>query len=712
MISLVLFDFDGTFTDGTVCFNENIIIKKYNVIDGMGIKLLKEQNIKVGIITGFKENNSFKEICKHLNVDYYYENVSNKVNILNKLKNELSINDSNIAYIGDDINDFDILSLIKIKGCVSTANCKLKNICNFITKNKPGYGAVREFCEYIIKYNSKFEKIVCFIPARMTSSRLYGKPLLKFGKKTMIQTLYEKVKTIEEIDKIIILTDSKEIKDHVNSFDAECVIVNEYCNSGTHRILNYLKNYSNDYEYILNIQGDEPFINIDNVKQCINTYYKYKNNKNIKCFCLHGEYKKDDIHHEKFVKCIINKNNNIVYMSRKNVPSNFINIGSAFIIETDYLKNYFTNSISILQEKEDIEWNNIIDNGFEIYSTLIKDFERSVDTEDDYNYLLKKYNIKNNIEILDCTIRDGGFVNGWQYSYEYVKNLMINSNNCNLKFFEIGYILNEEFVKEGMGPWRNVQEDLIEKLKKETNLKAKISVMIDIWRYDFDKLPNKNNSSIDLIRLCVYPKDLIKYIDIYKKIHLSGYLISINIIAASHLSDSDYDNIKTLVDNYSIYFQYLYLADSFGGLEPYNTEKIIKKIKNIIGVKNILLGFHAHNNGGIALSNTLKAIENGIDIIDGTYNGDGRGGGNLVLEDFLLYNYFYKDYNLNIEQLLIFLTNYYNNDKYKIKYLKELICGYLNIHPYRLRDFNDNNNNLYNIYKKLSLLNNIEKQTY
>ena len=54
MISLVLFDFDGTFTDGTVCFNENIIIKKYNVIDGMGIKLLKEQNIKVGIITGFK----------------------------------------------------------------------------------------------------------------------------------------------------------------------------------------------------------------------------------------------------------------------------------------------------------------------------------------------------------------------------------------------------------------------------------------------------------------------------------------------------------------------------------------------------------------------------------------------------------------------------------------------------------------------------------
>ena len=100
----------------------------------------------------------------------------------------------------------------------------------------------------------------------------------------MIQMLYEKVKTIEEISKIVILTDSKEIKDHVNLFNAECVIVDEYCNSGTHRILNYLKKNDNNYEYILNIQGDEPFINIENVKSCINSFMNYKDNKQIKCF--------------------------------------------------------------------------------------------------------------------------------------------------------------------------------------------------------------------------------------------------------------------------------------------------------------------------------------------------------------------------------------------------------------------------------------------
>ena len=62
------------------------------------------------------------------------------------------------------------------------------------------------------------------------------------------------------------------------------------------------------------------------------------------------------------------------------------------------------------------------------------------------------------------------------------------------------------------------------------------------------------------------------------------------------------------------------------------------------------------------MSNSLRAIELGVDIIDGTYNGSGRGGGNLVLEDFILYNFFYKDYQINIKLFLEFLKNYYNNN--------------------------------------------------
>ena len=715
MISLVIFDFDGTFTDGIVYFNEEHIIKKYNTIDGMGIKLLHDNNIKTCIITGYKETTALKNICSHLNINYLFENTKNKIDILIQLKKELNINNDNIAYIGDDINDYEILKEVKIKGCVKNADKKLLNICNFISERDGGYGAVREFCEYIINKNNsenENEGILCLVPVRMNSTRLYGKPLYKFGNKTMIQMLYEKINNIKEIKKIVLLTDSEEIKEHVNTFNAECIIINDFCNSGTHRIMHYLNKYNINDEYILNIQGDEPFINIANVKSCIQSYLKYKYDNTIKCFCLHGVYENNDITNKKFVKCLLNKQNNIVYMSRSNIPTKFINLGSAFIIETHYLKTYFEKSESLLQINEDVEWNNIIDNGYKIYSTLVNDFERSIDTIEDYNYILKKYNIDNNIKILDCTIRDGGFENGWLYEYNYVKKLMINSNNCNLYAFEIGYIINDEFVQNGMGQWRNVSFEVIKQLKKETNLKSKISVMIDIWRYDFNKLPNKKDTEIDIIRLCVYPDKLLDFINIYQKVNELGYEVSINIIAVSHLNNTHFNNINKLIIEYNNFFHYLYLADSFGNLNIKSTENIIKNIIKNIKKYNIILGFHSHNNGNIALSNTLKAIELGASIIDATYGGIGRGGGNLILEDFLLYNYYFKNYNLNIEELFIFLIQYYNNDKTKINYLKDMICGFLNVHPYRLRIFNNNNNNLLFIHNELSLLNNEDKKTY
>ena len=67
MVKIAIFDFDGTFTNGNVTFKNNCIIKKYNVKDGLGIKLLKNKNIKTCVLTGFKHNNSFIEICTSSN---------------------------------------------------------------------------------------------------------------------------------------------------------------------------------------------------------------------------------------------------------------------------------------------------------------------------------------------------------------------------------------------------------------------------------------------------------------------------------------------------------------------------------------------------------------------------------------------------------------------------------------------------------------------
>tara|TARA_B100000886_G_scaffold340095_1_gene307882 strand:- start:199 stop:510 length:312 start_codon:yes stop_codon:yes gene_type:complete len=96
MIKFIVFDFDGVFTNGNITFNNNgEVIKNYNVKDGMGINLLKNKNINVGIISGYKHNNSQLEIIKHLNIKYFSLETKNKLNTLEKWCEELNIDIKN-----------------------------------------------------------------------------------------------------------------------------------------------------------------------------------------------------------------------------------------------------------------------------------------------------------------------------------------------------------------------------------------------------------------------------------------------------------------------------------------------------------------------------------------------------------------------------------------------------------------------------------------
>ena len=118
MIKFVVFDFDGVFTNGNVYFNNDNIFKYYNVKDGMGIKILKESGIKVGVISGYKENKSQRNILEYLKIEYVRLNCANKLSILNTWCDELKIDIQNeVAYMGDDLNDIIIMEQVKIAGC-------------------------------------------------------------------------------------------------------------------------------------------------------------------------------------------------------------------------------------------------------------------------------------------------------------------------------------------------------------------------------------------------------------------------------------------------------------------------------------------------------------------------------------------------------------------------------------------------------------------
>ena len=103
-------------------------------------------------------------------------------------------------------------------------------------------------------------KILGIIPARYGSSRLMGKPLVKIGDLTMIRRVYNQVKQAKLIEKVIVATDDKRILNHVHDFGGEAMMTSENHQSGTDRCAEVAKHFENDFDIVINIQGDEPFI--------------------------------------------------------------------------------------------------------------------------------------------------------------------------------------------------------------------------------------------------------------------------------------------------------------------------------------------------------------------------------------------------------------------------------------------------------------------
>ncbi|MGJ0314623.1 HAD-IIIA family hydrolase [Aliarcobacter cryaerophilus] len=153
-IKLFLSDVDGTLTDAGMYYGENgEEFKKFNTHDGKGFELLRKAGIKTGIITS--ENTKIvANRAKKLKVDYLYQGLEykGKLDIAKEICKELNISLDEVAYIGDDINCKELLLNVGFAACPSNALDEIKNIPNIIKLSKSGgNGAVREFCEMVVK---------------------------------------------------------------------------------------------------------------------------------------------------------------------------------------------------------------------------------------------------------------------------------------------------------------------------------------------------------------------------------------------------------------------------------------------------------------------------------------------------------------------------------------------------------------------------------
>ena len=151
MIKLVAFDVDGVLTDGSLTFDENgHEYKTFNAKDGQGIVNLHKAGIITAIITA-RNNGTVEHRAKNLNITELHQGSKNKIETLENIMKKYNINFEEIAYMGDDLPDICILEKVYLKGCPNDAVDEVKAVANFISTKNGLTGAVREFCDYILK---------------------------------------------------------------------------------------------------------------------------------------------------------------------------------------------------------------------------------------------------------------------------------------------------------------------------------------------------------------------------------------------------------------------------------------------------------------------------------------------------------------------------------------------------------------------------------
>ncbi|ERK68630.1 3-deoxy-manno-octulosonate-8-phosphatase [Leptotrichia sp. oral taxon 215 str. W9775] len=157
MIKLVLLDVDGTLTDGGIYRGNNgEELKRFNVKDGYAIVNAQKLGIEFGIITGRKSE--LVEIrSNELKIKYLYQGISEKTVILEEIIQKTGLKKEEIAYMGDDLNDILIMKQSGLTGAPKDAADEVIQIADFVSEKNGGSGAVREFVEYILKKDGKWE---------------------------------------------------------------------------------------------------------------------------------------------------------------------------------------------------------------------------------------------------------------------------------------------------------------------------------------------------------------------------------------------------------------------------------------------------------------------------------------------------------------------------------------------------------------------------
>ena len=234
---------------------------------------------------------------------------------------------------------------------------------------------------YFMKKN-----IIGLIPTRLSSKRLYQKPLLEINKIPLIIHTYKRAKLSKKLDNVVICCDDRKIYDVVIKYTKDVIITSKNNKNGTERIAEAYNKIKKRYDLVVDIQGDEPLINPSHIDAVIDYHLK-----NINVDIILPVLKIKDGSNKNIVKVVVDKLWNVKYLSRSEIP-HFFNKNKEFFykhlsiisFKPKALNKFYLSSQQRLERIENVELLRALEIGLNIKSFLVKGSSFSVDTIDDY----------------------------------------------------------------------------------------------------------------------------------------------------------------------------------------------------------------------------------------------------------------------------------------------------------------------------------------
>lgn len=244
------------------------------------------------------------------------------------------------------------------------------------------------------------------------------------------------------------------------------------------------------------------------------------------------------------------------------------------------------------------------------------------------------------MKILDCTLRDGGYYTNWDFESSLVDTYLAAVNQLPIDYIEVGY--RNVPQNEYMGEYGYCPVSTLHHIRQKCN--KKIAVMLNeksTKADDLEQLLSPIVGLVNMVRLAVDPKNFDRALGLAKAIKERYNIeVAFNVMYMSTWEDRFYEKLHQLNGVVDLFC----MVDSFGSITPQEAKTITGRVKTELQCQ---VGFHGHNNLQLGLINTLTAVESGVDFVDATVLGMGRGAGNLNME--LLLTYLNKHDNLSVD---------------------------------------------------------------